>query len=115
MTLRRKHWRGSSGRAALLVTTALLVPLPAFAAGGPPASAPTKAPHMSLSQAVTRTASTTTLAPAARHDDQGSTMKQSSGFFHSRPGMIALAIMAGGTGYAVYSVSHDRIKSPGKK
>jgi hypothetical protein len=29
--------------------------------------------------------------------------------------MIAIAVMAAGTGYALYSASHDRVKSPGKK
>jgi hypothetical protein len=29
--------------------------------------------------------------------------------------MIALAVMVGGVGYALYSVQHDRIHSPGKQ
>jgi len=29
--------------------------------------------------------------------------------------MFAIAVMAAGTGYALYSASHDRIHSPGKQ
>ena len=39
---------------------------------------------------------------------------QSGSFFKSKPGILALAVMAAGAGYAVYSTQHDRIKSPGK-
>jgi len=46
---------------------------------------------------------------------QAPAAKQSTGFFRSKPGAIALAVMAAGTGYAIYSVSHDRITSPAKQ
>ena len=39
---------------------------------------------------------------------------QSGSFFKSKPGILALAVMAAGAGYAVYSTQHDRIKSAGK-
>jgi hypothetical protein len=54
-------------------------------------------------------------ANAAPRAEQSGPSKQSTGFFHSRPGAIALAVMAGGAGYALYSASHDRINSPAKK
>jgi len=34
----------------------------------------------------------------------------SSGFFKTRTGALVLAVMAVGTGYAIYSANHDRIK-----
>jgi hypothetical protein len=52
---------------------------------------------------------------AARDDRQSSGAGSSPGFFKSGPGMIALVVMAAGTGYALYSAQHDRIHSAGKK
>jgi hypothetical protein len=54
------------------------------------------------------------LAPA-REDRQGSASTNSKSFFKTRPGMIALTVMAVGTGYALYSAHNDRIHSPGKQ
>ena len=48
-------------------------------------------------------------------DRQTSPAGSSPGFFKSGPGMVAIAVMAVGTGYALYSASHDRIHSPGKQ
>src|SRR5262245_39362909 len=50
----------------------------------------------------------------AREARQGSTSTASTSFFKTRPGMIALAVIAVGTGYAIYSAQHDRIRSPGR-
>jgi hypothetical protein len=56
------------------------------------------------------------VAPAtAARRDQGSSSNGMMSFFKSRPGMIALTVMAVGTGYAIYSASHDKITSPGRK
>jgi hypothetical protein len=120
VTLRQRRWRGPTRRAALLVLAASLLPLPAFAADSTAKAAPDAKPvaHVSLKQAVASEAARTPLLNArtteTRHDDQAGPSKTSS-FFHSRPGMIAIAVMALGGGYAVYSANHDRIKSPGKK
>jgi hypothetical protein len=54
-------------------------------------------------------------APETRRAEQAAAGKESSGFFKSRAGAVALAVMAVGTGYAVYSAKHDRITSPAKK
>src|SRR5262245_57795524 len=50
----------------------------------------------------------------AREARQASTPTNSTSFFKTRPGMIALAVIAVGTGYAIYSAQHDRIRSPGR-
>jgi len=51
----------------------------------------------------------------ARDDRQGSSAGSSPGFFKTKPGIIALAVMGAGVGYALYSAQNDRIHSPGKK
>ena len=44
-----------------------------------------------------------------------STAENSTTFFKSKPGFIALAIMGLGVGYALYSAKEDRITSPAKQ
>jgi hypothetical protein len=41
--------------------------------------------------------------------------KESTAFFKSGTGIVVLAAIAAGVGYALYSVSNDRITSPGKE
>jgi hypothetical protein len=76
----------------------------------------TKTSQVSLRQVAASEASRTTLvrAPATRRAEQATAGKASSGFLKSRAGAVALAVMAVGTGYAVYSAKHDRITSPAK-
>jgi hypothetical protein len=49
-------------------------------------------------------------APAAQQDTG-----RDRSFFKTKPGIIALVVMAVGTGYAIYSTQNDRIESPGKQ
>jgi len=122
----KSRWRKPTGRAALLVLAASLIPLPVSASeSGPVKPTATTAKTVSLQQAVAReavrAAAETPLAPAsASKQQQQRRADQSSGngvmsFFKSRPGVIALSVMAVGTGYAIYSANHDRIVSPGRK
>lgn len=105
-------------RVVLLAVTVALVPWPAVAADGP-SSTPhptgtTATNTTTLRTAVAREAARVPLAHATtRRSDQGP--NGFTTFFKSRPGQIALTVMAVGTGYAIYSTQHDRIKSPGKK
>ena len=121
MTVRLSHWRSPLKRAMLTAIVAALVPLPLCAssgAGSTPGSAP--ATPQTLKTAVRAAAVSNAAvvaaprAKASRKDQSGST-KHSTGFFRTGAGAAALAVMAVGTGYALYSVSHDRIKSPGAK
>jgi hypothetical protein len=48
---------------------------------------------------------------AARQAGTSSTGPGSTGFFKSRAGVATLILLAAGTGYALYSTSHDRIKT----
>jgi alkyl sulfatase BDS1-like metallo-beta-lactamase superfamily hydrolase len=107
------------GRAVPLALAAALIALPAAANDATPAAqaTKTKTSQVSLRQVAAREASRTPLARTtdARRAEQGTAGKESSGFFKSRAGAVALAVMVIGTGYAVYSVKHDRITSPAKK
>lgn len=116
MTLRFNRWRAGAGRAVPLVLAFALIAAPVAASeAAPPAKA--KAGSSSLRQAAAREASRTSLktTTGARRAEQAGTAKQSTTFFKTAPGMIALAVMAVGTGYAFYSWQHDRVTSPAKK
>jgi hypothetical protein len=100
---------------------AALSPLPLAAASDravtPASTAKPKTLQSAVHAAAVRDAAVVA-APRARttrRADQSGTSKQSPGFFRTGAGAIALAVMAVGTGYAIYSASHDKISSPGKK
>ena len=115
MTVRLTHWRGVLPRAVLLVLTAALIPMPALAAETASAPKPTSA-RTSLQAAVRQEAAKlATATTVTRHDEQATSTTHGSSFFKSKPGMIALAVMGIGTGYALYSAQHDRVKSPAKQ
>ena len=104
-----------------LALAAALIALPVAAHEAPPAANATKTPAspVSLRQTAAREAARTPLARTTetrRAQAQSPAPAAKSGsFFKTRPGAIAIAVMVAGTGYALYSVSHDRITSPAKK
>ena len=98
----------------LLVITSL-VPLPVLA-GDTASTKQTTTIRESAARIVAREVSAAPARPVrAREERQGSTSTGSTSFLKSRPGMIALAVVAAGTGYAIYSAQHDRIHSAGKQ
>ena len=130
MTVRLTHWRGPVRQMALVALVAALPSLPLAAASDPArASAATPAPatptlsaqptsmKVAVREAAIRESAVvaTPRAKAARRAEQSGATKQSPGFFKTGAGAIALAVMAVGTGYAIYSASHDKISSPGKQ
>jgi len=91
------------------------VPLPAMASDGHSGGKATPS-KTSLRQAMAQEAAHTPLrASSARSAAQNNPSKQSTAFFRSPVGLAALAIVVIGSGYAVYSASHDKITSPAKK
>lgn len=107
----------AASRAAALALMVAVVPLPLSAADAA-SRARTKTPTLkeSVAQvAAGRDVATAPKATAARASRQTPAAASTPGFFKTRPGMVALAVMIAGTGYAVYSAQHDRIHSPGKK
>jgi hypothetical protein len=107
-----KHARHLAGALALIVGLTLVAP-PAFAAEAaadprPIAAAATAKveamPAASLAQAAqTVPAAQAAPATAATGDKP---------FFKTTKGVVALALLAGGLGYTVYSFSNDRVSSP---
>lgn len=114
MTVRLTEWRGALPRAVLLAVTAALVPLPVAASDTKPAPRP-KTIQTSMQEMVARDVAAAPARLATRRAEQSSQSKESVAFFKSRPGVIALAVMIAGAGYALYSAQHDRIRSAGKK
>lgn len=114
MTVRLTEWRGALPRAVLLAVTAALVPLP-VAASDTKTAPKAKTIQASMQEMVARDVAAAPARVARGRAEQGGQSKESAAFFKTGPGMIALAVMIGGTGYALYSSRHDRITSPGKK
>jgi len=99
--------------AGLGVVMALLVSpfAPAMAASqGSPADSPSFSPR-----SIAKVMATTTPASARVDRTPGTPAKttqatKSGSFFKTRTGLMVIAIMAVGTGYAVYSAKEDRIR-----
>ena len=121
MKVTKSRWRGPAGRVATLVLAAALISLPVAASAAGPAQTAATAKAVSLHQAVAREAAREAMrtpraqAPASKRRADQSSENGVMTFLKSRPGMIAVAVMAVGTGYAVYSANHDRIVSAGRK
>ena len=107
--------RSCLARAGLFAMILALVPLPVAAADEAAHGKSTTNIKVSMERMVARDIASAPTASLARPARQGQAAGNSSGFFKSKPGIIALVVMAAGTGYALYSASHDRIHSPGKQ
>lgn len=114
MTVRLTEWRGALPRAVMLAVAVALVPLP-VAASDAKADPKPKTIQASMQDMVARDVAAAPARSAVRRVEQGGQAKESAGFFKTKPGIIALAVMVGGVGYALYSAKHDRISSPGKQ
>ena len=98
----------------MLAIAVTLVPLPLMAADR--AAAP---PAHPLKTAIATHAAKEVLVSAPKHSErratetraQNNNPQQGSSFFRSPAGVACLAVIAAGTGYAIYSASHDRIHS----
>jgi len=99
----------------MLAIAVTLVPLPALAADRTAAAPPPAQPlRSSIAKHAAREVLVSSPKRAAKSSAQTSAQRstpQSSGFFRSPAGIACLAVVAAGTGYALYSVSHDRIHS----
>jgi hypothetical protein len=115
VTGRTRSWCGRMIRAATLVTIAALIPLPAAASDTATTPSPPTIRKSMEKISVRDVAAKPVRKDVARDDRQGSSAGSSPGFFKTKPGIIALAVMGAGVGYALYSAQNDRIHSPGKK
>ena len=101
-------------RAGVLAMVCALIPLPVAAQSTPAAKAgPIRASIEKIGTGHAPQMRSTREA-AARRSAQTDSGREGS-FFRSKTGMLALAVMIVGTGYAVYSTQNDRIKSPAKE
>jgi hypothetical protein len=116
VTVRLSRSPAAFHKAALLAIAVTLVPLPLLAADRTPA--PTAQPlKASIARHAAHDALVSPAKPAkvktteARAQQPASSTAQSGGFFRSPTGIACLAVIAAGTGYAIYSTHHDRIHS----
>jgi len=97
-------------RVLVVALAVAAAPLPSFA--GEP-NTPAKA-RPSLTVLIKQAAAVTPVT-AARAQTAGTkadkSVLDSGSFFKSKAGLIVIAVVAAGTGYAIYSASHDRIHS----
>ncbi len=112
------HWARSSLRMFVLAAAVAAAPLPALAGdtsrlpGGP-------APDAGIAASGARLVAAQLARPAARAEQARlafapQTDLGSPSFFKTPAGIITLVAIAAGVSYALYSTSHDRIKSPAR-
>lgn len=100
-------------RLAALAVIIALCPLPAVAGDqGQPAQ---KTPGIRASAAAIATSQPLAASPVTAAQGQSNTGNRSASFFKSPIGIVVLATLAAGIGYAVYSTQNDRITSAAKK
>lgn len=115
MTVRRTHWRRALPRAVALAACVSFVPIPAVANETTPEQKPSTI-RASVAKVVAREVATMPARHTAQRAAQTTgTAKQSAAWFKTPAGMVALAVLAAGTGYALYSTQNDRITSPAKE
>jgi hypothetical protein len=98
----------------MIAVAAALIPVPAR--GADSKSPPTaKTFRASMQDVVAHEVAKSPAVRSATRAQQNNPSTESGNFFKTGPGIAALAVMAAGAGYAIYSASHDRIHSPAKK
>jgi len=107
--------RPTGWRVIALAVAVALAPLPAMAGEAP---LPVK-PDTGLSASAQRIVATEAFGaqPQSARAQQGWTNpdRGSRSFFKSPAGILTLVVVGAGVGYALYSTSNDRIKSPARE
>jgi hypothetical protein len=111
----------------MLAASIAAAPLPVLAGENPAVAEPAQPLRQSIERALAsestavRHALPTTVVgprgPAAGRPSFASRQQTdlgSPGFFRTPAGIITLAVLATGVGFAIYSTSHDRVKSPAR-
>jgi hypothetical protein len=115
VTITHRPWRRPLVPVFALALALVVAPLPAMA--GESTATATGAPSIAAAAQKAVAAQVTTKAPTqfrAQSDTSTKTDLGSSSFFKSPAGIITLVVAGGCLGYALYSTSNDRVKSPGK-
>jgi hypothetical protein len=106
-----KHARLLAGALAMTVGLTFVAP-PAFAATpapGPLAAAAAAKVESAPAEALVQAAQA---APAVQAAPAAAASTGDKPFLKTTKGVLALALLAGGLGYTVYSFSNDRVSSP---
>ncbi len=107
-----RPWRRTVAR--LLVLALAVAAAPVSLLAGEPQGPPPAVPKLtaSIDKAVQHELGKLDKAsPKAARQAGAPVQSSASNFFKSKAGMFTLAMMVAGTGYAVYSTFHDRVKS----
>lgn len=115
MNHQSRPWRRPVLRVLVLALALAAAPLPALA--GAPSETPPAPIKASIQKAVALQIVTLAKAPEARATQAGggtTTDLGSSSFFKTKAGVVTLVLAAAGVGYALYSTSQDRVKSPAR-
>jgi len=105
-------WRWRLARCVALAVIIALCPLPALA--GDQDQPAGKTPGIRASAAAIATRQPLEASPSAAAQGQSNPGKPAS-FFKSPAGVVVIAMLAAGAGYAIYSTQNDRITSPAKQ
>lgn len=112
-------WRRLLARVLVLALALGALPADCLASGTPPPGESTPTLAASIQKAVaieTAKMSQARAASSVASQDPVQTKADlgSKSFFKSRAGVVALILVGAGTGFALYSTSNDRVKSPGR-
>lgn len=110
MNFQVRRWRFVL-RVLVLALIVAAVPLPSMAGPNQPVAKPgLRASIAPAVHAVVATAKVpATAARAAREQGARAAQLESKSFFKTPAGVLVVAVMAAGVGYAAYSASHDRV------
>jgi hypothetical protein len=109
LEVRVKRLKGCLAPGAWAIVASLLVVMPAAAAG---ADELRPAPRQTKSLTTLSAATLKTLRSPADAQTPSSGSDSDTSFFKTKKGAAVIVLIAAGFGYALYSKSHDRVKSP---
>ena len=116
MDYQARFWRRPWVRVVLLATAVAAAPLPVLAEEAVAPATPAPGIATSAQKAVAAAVRSSARTPAFAQDTGAApkTDLGSNSFFKKPAGIITLAVLGAGTAFALYSTSHDRVKSPAR-
>jgi hypothetical protein len=107
-----RPWRRRVARVLVLALAFGTVPIVCLAGPPPGPSSPASPIAASADKAVQHDVGQIAKASPNVARQSTANAQASGGFFKSKAGVITIVLLAAGTGFALYSTSHDRVKSP---
>lgn len=108
------RWRRPVLRVLVLAAAVVAAPLPCLAGQASPPAKTGAGFKASVEKAVAAEATAMAQPSAFRAQQAGGADLSSRSYFKTRAGVITLVLVAAGVGYALYSTSNDRVKSPAR-